>query len=459
MKKTPFFCPTSNAKRKFAPYIGRRKYMKKHVIIFAVLAAILPAACVGPAGPQGIQGEKGEAGKKGDKGESGADGLSIVWQGELDKAPYPAYENWAYYNKVDKKAYIYDGESWQILVKDGEAGPKGPKGETGEKGDSLYMVKFNASGGAFADGNEIKKAAAEEKLPIAPPEEPVSAWGVFLGWYTQPAGGVLFEFTTPITASITLYARWLFDKNILTDWLENQSGGDGEDDPLCLKVNINLDDDWQKLLEAIEAGKKFIELDLSLCDMSGTIFNPDSGIKTGKNKIVSITLPDKATEIAKGNSTITSAFNGFSNLRSFNAANLTDIGAFAFYGCSKLALTELPESLIKINRYSFRNCVSLAIKTIPTGVTEIGTYAFSGCTSLTEMTLYEKITSIGASAFSECNNLKFFTCLAEKPPTLGTSIFGKNSNFAINVPEASLNAYQEAAGWKDLADKISAINS
>jgi len=121
-------------------------------------------------------------------------------------------------------------------------------------------------------------------------------------------------------------------------------------------------------------------------------------------------------------------------------------------------ITVVPESLIKINRYSFRNCSSLAVKTLPAGVTDIGTYAFSGCVSLTEMTLYEKITNIGASAFSDCNNLKFFTCLAEKPPTLGANLFGKNTSLTIMVPADSFYAYKEADNWKDLADKIIPIN-
>jgi hypothetical protein len=393
--------------------------MKNRIVIlgFTVLAAIMLAVCEGPAGPQGIQGERGEKGGKGEKGE----------QGDIGEP----------------------GEK-------GEAGQKGPKGETGEKGDSLYLIKFNANGGAFADGNEIKKAAAEENIPITAPEKPGSAWGVFLGWYTHPAGGSLFNFTTPITAPITLYAQWLFDKNLLADWLRNQSGGDDEDDPLSLKVNINLDDDWQELLEAIEAGQKYVGLDLSLCDMNGTVFNPGSGIKTGKDKIVSIMLPDKATEIVKGNSA-TSAFAGFVNLRSFNAANLAAIGAYAFYECVKLAITELPVGLTKIGNYSFRKCTNLALKTLPPDITEIGSNAFNGCSGLTEITLCEKVTTIGIYAFNGCNNLKFLTCLAETPPSLAANDFSKKT-IEIKVPPDSLKAYQEAPNWSAVADKISAID-
>jgi len=529
--------------------------MKNSITILwlAALAAAVLTACEGPAGPQGIQGERGEKGVKGDtgeRGETGDEGLSIVWQGERKTAPFPAYENWAYYNSVDKKSYIYDGERWQILVKDGEAGPQGPKGENGEKGDSLYLVVFNANGGIFSDLSVVKKISAEGNSPVAPPEEPHLAWGGFLGWYTQPEGGSLFDFTTPINLAVTLYARWLFDKNLLADWLGKQSGGGSEDDPLKLLININLDTGWQELLEVIEEAQKYVELDLSRCGMGGAVFNP-GGIKAGKDKIVSIALPDKAAGIAPGNSEATSAFNSFSNLRSFSGANLAAIGAYAFYncaklnpdalpasvtsignysfykctemeltelpdgitsignhafdGCTNLALTELPDGLTKINSYSFQDCKNLELIALPSGVTEIWTYAFSGCTnlaltelppavktaqtnifngcsslaltslpetltsigsntfsgcaSLTEMTLHDKMNNIGNSAFSGCGNLEFFTCLAEKPPKLGTNVFSKaHSGLKIKVPAASIELYRKADNWSAIADKIISID-
>jgi len=369
--------------------------MKKYVVflVFTAFAAVMLPVCEGPVGPQGIQGEKGQKGEKGEqgdagepgeKGEDGTNGLSITWKGSLNKSPEKPQINWAYYNRVDKKSYIYDGKNWQILAQDGEPGQQGSNGEGEGEGEG-------------------------EKEPIE-------------------------------------------------DWLKNQSGGDSEDDPVSLRVKINLDD-WQELLEAIEAADKFVELDLSQCEMSGTVFNPDSGIKTGKDKIVSITLPDKATEIAKGSSIATSAFNSFVNLRSLNAANLAEIGAYAFYDCSKLVLTELPEDLTKINTYSFRSCASLALKTLPPGVTEIGINAFNGCSGIVEMTLYEKVTKIGNYAFNGCGSLKFFTCLAETPPSLGLNDFNKNPNLVIKVPAASLDAYKTAANWKDLADKIIPIGT
>jgi len=457
--------------------------MKKHVVfrsvgavaavaVLATLVTVLPAACMGPAGPagpQGIQGERGEKGEPGDNGEPGAEGLP------------------------------------------GETGPKG------EKGDSLYLVIFNANGGAFSDGYEIKKAAAEENLPIAAPEEPGWAWGGFLGWYTGQTGGSLFDFTTPVTAPVTLYARWLFDKNLLADWLKNQNEGDGEDEPLKLSIKINMDD-WQTLLQALEAAQKYVDLDLSRCNMSGPVFNPNSrggaaggavggGGSAGKDKIVSIILPDSAGGIAAGISEAASAFGGFGSLRSFNAANLTNIGAYAFYNCKKLESDALPPSVSTIGDYAFYNCEKLRLGALPPRVTGIGSYAFYKCTDITltelpsgivsigsnafngctkiavcelplgltsvadntfrdckgiiEMTLHENITNIGTSAFNGCGNLTQVICLSEAVPAIKTGVFSNTPKLKdIKVPAASLDLYKTAPNWSAsaVADKICKID-
>lgn len=47
------------------------------------------------------------------------DGKGISWRGNLSQPPVDAELNWAYYDSVQKKSFIYDGESWQLLSKDG----------------------------------------------------------------------------------------------------------------------------------------------------------------------------------------------------------------------------------------------------------------------------------------------------------------------------------------------------
>ena len=76
------------------------------------------------------------------------------------------------------------------------------------------------------------------------------------------------------------------------------------DDPIYLPVQIDLGtmtaagSGWRNLLDIIAQADEFIDIDLSACTMDGTEFNPDANIATGKDKIVSIALPDTATSIA-----------------------------------------------------------------------------------------------------------------------------------------------------------------
>ncbi|KAB2869996.1 MAG: hypothetical protein F9K37_06840 [Bacteroidales bacterium] len=63
-----------------------------------------------------------------------ADGVSIQWLGSLVSAPSNPLRNQAYYNSTDKKSYIWDGDSWEVLAVDGATGPKGDTGNPGPQG-------------------------------------------------------------------------------------------------------------------------------------------------------------------------------------------------------------------------------------------------------------------------------------------------------------------------------------
>jgi hypothetical protein len=240
---------------------------------------------------------------------------------------------------------------------------------------------------------------------------------------------------------------------------------------------------WRKILDALNTANTYVNLDLSACTIEGgnsTIFNPDSAVATGKNRIVSITLPNVAQSILNGtwgNPT----FDFFTTLKSFSGTGLKTIGEYAFSGRSSLTQTELPTGITSIGNYAFEKCSNLALTSLPVGLSNISNYAFDGCTNLA-LTSLPGITSIGTSAFRDCTNLPLtslpaglssigqsalsgctslgtVTCLATTPPTAGSSIFGISPPAAlrIEVPASSLNAYRSATNWSTYADSIFAI--
>ena len=79
---------------------------------------------------------------------------------------------------------------------------------------------------------------------------------------------------------------------------------------------------------------------------------------------------------------------------------VTEIGKYAFYGCSSLSSIEIPEGVTEIGGHAFSGCSSLESIEIPKGVTEIGNSAFSGCSSLSSIEIPEGVISIWSNTFS-----------------------------------------------------------
>ena len=101
-----------------------------------------------------------------------------------------------------------------------------------------------------------------------------------------------------------------------------------------------------------------------------------------------------------------SAFTGCENLALTSLpARLTSINNHAFYGCTNLSLTSLSAGLTSIGDAVFYNCTNLALTSLPEGITSIGDVAFAYCTGLTSLTFLGTPTSIKSRAFQNCTNL------------------------------------------------------
>jgi len=182
---------------------------------------------------------------------------------------------------------------------------------------------------------------------------------------------------------------------------------------------------WYKLLEAIGAAGKYVELDLSVCTINNgtsTTFNPGSSPSTGKDRIVSISLPNVATDIP-GGSTSSFAFLNFSNLKTASGSEITGIGSYTFYNCVSLSGVSFPKT------------------------TDIGGYAFYGCTNLSSI-LFENLENIGAFAFFGCSKLTIVYLPAAKD-ILGNA-FGNSGITSINVQSAEKIYFAAFSNCKNL---------
>lgn len=73
--------------------------------------------------------------------------------------------------------------------------------------EGYYKVTFNANGGNLS--TNYTWLAVQSGQTITAPSDPTKENAIFGGWYTDAECTSAFNFTTAITAAITLYAKWI----------------------------------------------------------------------------------------------------------------------------------------------------------------------------------------------------------------------------------------------------------
>lgn len=87
---------------------------------------------------------------------------------------------------------------------------------------------------------------------------------------------------------------------------------------------------------------------------------------------------------------------------------VSEIGPYAFAGCTKLKSVTLPDTIRSIGESAFAGCIKLSNIEIPYGVEYLSDHLFSACTGLRSITLPDSITSIGNEVFYACrDDLKY----------------------------------------------------
>ena len=135
---------------------------------------------------------------------------------------------------------------------------------------------------------------------------------------------------------------------------------------------------------------------------NGAIYNSDKTelIRLFDISCQSFTMPDTVTKIADH------AFYGMHNLENivFTDNNITQIGSYAFYDCTKLEYFSL-DSVESVGEYAFYNCSSFSGSVRLTSLKNIPNGMFMNCKNIKNAVLSSDTSSIGAYAFAGCNGL------------------------------------------------------
>ena len=121
--------------------------------------------------------------------------------------------------------------------------------------------------------------------------------------------------------------------------------------------------------------------------------------------------------------------------------NVTNIGNYAFRGCSGLLSVTIPHSVTSIGDYAFRGCSGLLSVTIPHSVTSIGDYAFYN-TRIKSLTIGTGVLKIGYCAFGYDNsngNRPIKTIWLTNTPPVGYEIAEGTINYVANNLYTSLS--------------------
>lgn len=158
--------------------------------------------------------------------------------------------------------------------------------------------------------------------------------------------------------------------------------------------------------------------------------------KTGGSESLTLDeMPGAIAGIESGGGDINALVDG--TITEYRSA-LTSIRSYAFQGCTRLVLVEMP-TLLSIPSYAFNNCASLPDVSFP-AVQNIGERAFYSCDKIATIDLPELV-ELGARVFQDCFAVENVN--VPKLQSVGTYSFASNRKLEkIDLPSCtSLGTY------------------
>lgn len=380
---------------------------------------------------------------------------------------------------LQRNSFVYDGHRFLGWAEDSEAAlpvyPDGGEWTVG-KGDvdlyavwiELMTVTFDSNGGTEVEPVEVPKGSQ-----ILRPADPEQDSFYFYAWMK---GDQRWDFSQPVTESMTLTAKWVGSCIYYT-----------------ASAKIDLDTKW----DGYDAAESFFDV------LSGTgvwVFDPavvsvPEKAFYGNTTLISVRLPSIVTSMGSY------AFYNCTSLTDVRIDGaLTAVPAYAFYNCKKLRSVTIPDTVDSFGNGAFSLCLALESIPLPAGITGLGKEAFLGaiglktvsvpagvqtldmsvffactglqtvalseglktiadtafayCASLTEIEIPASVTVIKGAVFTECSTLRTVTVKNPVPPTGISEMTFPESVSEIKVPASAAETYKAAAGWVLYKDMI-----
>ena len=136
------------------------------------------------------------------------------------------------------------------------------------------------------------------------------------------------------------------------------------------------------------------------------------------------------------------------------AYDVTSIGVFAFWNCSKLTSVSFPNSLKKIDNHAFFGCAALSSITIPDNVTYVGGYVFQECSSLISAVISSHVKAINSNLFADCTSLKSII-IPDSVDYIGAYVFQNCTSlssvtFRSNITTSSGEVFNGCSALKEI---------
>ena len=323
------------------------------------------------------------------------------------------------FNNVEAVAY-YPAEdpSWTETAKEELAGAGDITWVAVEPALPTYTVSFDVQG----HGTAPTAQTVEQGSTATRPADPTATGWTFGGWYREAACTNAYDFSTPVTADLTLYAKWTpitrtvrFDANghgtapasqmvayggtatrpadptaegwTFGGWYTEAACTNVYDFSTPVTVNITLYAKWTEA--GVSSGQCGDDVYWSL-----------------ENGVLTITGTGPMWDYSNDWPTFYSLRDSITSLVIENG--VTAIGEWAFFKLEAMTSVTIPSSVTSIASAAFNSCTSLTGVTIPESVSSIGDRAFSTCSGLTEIRFEGSAPSFGNYVFNYVTTTAYY---------------------------------------------------